>query len=73
MLGKIKQYWTEFRIVIIAGVIVLAYFFGIRKGRKNEKAFQNEKVLENLGRANKARAGLRNTSVVDKLHDKYKR
>lgn len=73
MLAKIKQYWTEFRLAIVAGIIALAYFIGIRKGKNNEKASQNKKVLANMARANKARTGLANSATTRKLHDKYKR
>ncbi|GHT57642.1 hypothetical protein FACS18945_2420 [Bacteroidia bacterium] len=73
MLEKIRNFWQEFKIAIVAAVLAVVYFIGKRRGKENEKASQNEKVLENLGRADKARVGLRNPSVVDKLHDKYKR
>ena len=69
MLGKLKQYYAA----IIAGVIALAYFLGKQKGKQNEKTLQDKKVLENMGRANKARSGLNNGDTVSKLHKKYKR
>lgn len=69
MLEKLKKYIAG----IIAGVIALAYFLGKRKGKQDEKISQNKTVLENLGRANKARSGLNNSDTVSKLHKKYKR
>jgi hypothetical protein len=73
MLEKIKNIWNELKFALVALGLFVTYFIGRKKGKQDEKASQNEKVLENLGRANKARTGLRNPSVVDKLHDKYKR
>lgn len=73
MLEKLKNVWNDFRFAIVAGALALVYFLGRKRGKENEKAYQNEKVLENLGRANKARAGLRNPDTTRKLHDKYKR
>jgi hypothetical protein len=73
MLEKIRNFWQEFKIAIVAAALAVAYFIGKRRGKENEKASQNKKILENLGRADKARGSLRNPSVVDKLHDKYKR
>lgn len=73
MLEKLKKAISDFRLAIIAGALALVYFFGRRRGKDNEKASQNKKVLENLERANKARASLRNPDTTRKLHDKYKR
>jgi hypothetical protein len=73
MLEKIKYYWSEFRLAIIAAAIAIAYFLGKKRGKNDEKTHQNNKVLANLGRANKARRRLDDTAVVDKLHDKYRR
>lgn len=73
MLETIKKYWTEFRLAIVAGALALVYFFGIKRGKDNEKAQQNKKVLENMARANKARGSLNNPDTTRKLHDKYKR
>ncbi len=73
MLEKLNKLWNDFRLAIIAGALALVYFFGKKKGKDNEKAQQNKKVLENMARANKARASLRNTDTTRKLHDKYKR
>jgi hypothetical protein len=67
MLEKLKKCWADFRLAIVAGALALVYFLG-RKRRE-----ENEKVLENLARANKARASLRNPDTTRKLHDKYKR
>jgi hypothetical protein len=73
MLEKIIKFWQDFKVAIVAGALALVYFIGIKRGKENEKASQNKKVLENLGRADKARAGLRNPAAARKLHDKYKR
>ncbi|MGI5845980.1 MAG: hypothetical protein ACOX7D_02240 [Alphaproteobacteria bacterium] len=69
MLEKFKKYIAG----IIAGVVALAYFLGKRKGKQDEEISQNKKVLENLGRANKARSRLNDSDTVGKLHKKYKR
>ena len=37
MLSKLKQY----ALAIAAGAVALAYFLGIRRGKKDEKAHQN--------------------------------
>lgn len=73
MLEKLKKVWNDFRLAIIAGTLAIVYFFGKKKGKDDEKAQQNKKVLENVGEANKARASLRNTDTTRKLHNKYKR
>lgn len=73
MLEKLKKVWNDFRLAIIAGTLALVYFFGRKRGKENEKASQNKKVLENMARANKARASLHNPDITRKLHDKYKR
>ncbi|MFV0627300.1 MAG: hypothetical protein ACK5N8_08130 [Alphaproteobacteria bacterium] len=73
MLEKLKKVWNDFRLAIIAGTLALVYFFGRKRGKENEKASQNKKVLENMARANKARSGLNNPDTTRKLHDKYKR
>ena len=70
MLSKLKQY----ALAIVAGAIALAYFFGIKRGKENEKAHQNNTVLANLQRANKARDSLAdNPDSVRRLHNKYRR
>ena len=70
MLDKLKQY----KLAIIAGAIALAYFLGIKRGKDNEKAHQNNTVLANLQRANKARDSLAdNPDAVRRLHNKYRR
>lgn len=73
MLEKLKKIWDDFRFAIIAGALALVYFLGRKRGKENEKAYQNQKVLENVARANKARASLHNPDTTRKLHDKYKR
>jgi hypothetical protein len=73
MLEKIVKFWQDFKIAVIAGALALVYFIGRKRGKENAEAQKNKDVLENLGRADKARASLRNPSVVDRLHDKYKR
>lgn len=73
MLEKLKNIWNDFRFAIVAGALTLVYFIGRKRGKDNKKASQNKKVLENLGRTNKARASLRNADTIRKLHDKYKR
>ena len=70
MLKYIKQFWGY----IIAGAIALAYFLGIKKGKENEKAYQTDKVLENMESSNLARNSLdTDPAVRDRLHKKYKR
>jgi hypothetical protein len=73
MLEKIAKFWQDFKITIVAAALAVVYFIGKLRGKENEKASQNKKVLENLGRADKARASLRNPDTARKLHDKYKR
>jgi hypothetical protein len=73
MLEKIIKFWQDFKVAIVASALALVCFIGIKRGKEHEKASQNKKVLENLGRAGKARAGLRNPDTARKLHDKYKR
>ena len=70
MLSKLKQY----ALAIAAGAVALAYFLGIRRGKKDEKAHQNNTLLANLQRVNKARNRIvDNSADVRKLHDKYRR
>ena len=70
MLNKLKQYaWA-----IAAGAVALAYFLGIKRGKENEKAHQNNTLLANMERVNKARNRIvDNTDDVRKLHNKYRR
>lgn len=67
--SKLKQY----ALVIAAGAVALAYFFGIKRGKDNEKAHQNNTLLANMERANKARDSVTDPNTVSKLHDKYRR
>ena len=69
MLSKLKQY----ALAIVAGAVALAYFLGIKRGKENEKAHQNNTLLANLQRANKARDSLTDPNITGKLHNKYKR
>lgn len=70
MLKRIKRFWGY----IVAGVIALAYLIGKMKGKQNEKAYQNNKVLANLESGNRARRNLdANPTVRDRLHKKYNR
>ena len=70
MLNKLKQY----ALAIAAGAVALAYFLGIKRGKQNEKAHQNNTLLANMERANKARNRIvDNHSAVSKLHNKYRR
>ena len=70
MLKYIKQFWGY----IIAGAIALAYFFGIKKGKENEKTHQTNKILANMESGNRARNSLdTDPDVRDRLHKKYKR
>jgi len=74
MLEKLKQFWNDFRIAIVASALAVAYFIGKKKGRENEKASQNKKVLENLGKADKARRSIADNPVaVQRLYKKYRR
>ena len=69
MLAALKQYW----LALVAGAIALAYFLGIKRGKNDEKAHQNQKVLENMALADKARASLDNPTTARKLREKYTR
>ena len=70
MLSKLKQY----ALAIAAGAVALAYFLGIKRGKENETAHQNNTLLANIQRVNKARNRIvDNTDDVRKLHDKYRR
>lgn len=70
MLSKLKQY----ALAIVAGAVALAYFLGIKRGKENEKAHQNNTLLANIQRVNKARNRIVNNSDdVRKLHNKYRR
>ena len=70
MLSKLKQY----ALAIAAGAVALAYFLGIKRGKENEKAHQNNTLLANIQRVNKARNRIvDNTDDVRKLHNKYRR
>ena len=69
MLSKLKQY----ALAIVAGAVALAYFLGIKRGKENEKAHQNNTLLANLQRANKARDSLDDPNTTSKLHNKYRR
>jgi predicted negative regulator of RcsB-dependent stress response len=73
MLENIKNFWQEFKVAIVAGALALAYLIGKNRGKENEKARQNKAVLENVSRADTARARLRNPDAVRRLHDRYKR
>jgi hypothetical protein len=64
MLDKIAKFWQDFKIAIVAAALAVVYFIGRKRGKENEKASQNKKVLENLGRADKARASLRNPILL---------
>ena len=69
MLSKLKQY----ALAIVAGAVALAYFLGIKRGKENEKAHQNNTLLANIQRANKARDSLADPNITSKLHNKYRR
>ena len=69
MLNKLKQY----ALAIAAGAVALAYFLGIKRGKENEKAHQNNTLLANIQRADKARNTLADNNTVSKLHNKYRR
>ena len=56
-----------------SGAVALAYFLGIRRGKKDEKAHQNNTLLANIQRADKARHTLADNNTVSKLHNKYRR
>lgn len=73
MLTKLKQYWTDFRLAIIAAAFAVIYFIGKKKGKENEKTRQDKKVLENLGNADKNRRRLADSDVRDRLRKKYSR
>lgn len=65
MLSKLKQY----ALAIAAGAVALAYFLGIRRDKKDEKAHQNNIFLANIQRADKARYTLADNNTVSKLHN----
>jgi hypothetical protein len=44
-----------------------------QRGKKDEKAHQNNTLLANIQRANKARHTLADNNTVSKLHNKYRR
>jgi predicted negative regulator of RcsB-dependent stress response len=74
MLNRILKFWNETKIIIVASVIALAYFIGIKRGKNDEKAHQNKATLANLSRADSARRRLDNDpDAVRRLHDKFKR
>ncbi len=73
MLEKLKQIWGEFKIAIIVAVLFAVYYFGIKKGKNDEKASQTEAVLANISRADMARARLRDNRVLRGLRQKYTR
>ncbi len=73
MLNQIRQAWQRFKVAIIAAALLVVYFMGKRKGKTDEKIRQNKTVLENVARANRARAGLADSDTVRRLHNKYKR
>lgn len=73
MLTKIKAIWAEFKIGIIAAAIAVAYFIGIKRGKDAEKVHQNNTLLADVARANRARDSLSNADTVRRLHDKYRR
>lgn len=52
---------------------MLAYFLGIRRYKTDEKAHQNNTLLANIQRADKARNSLADNNTVSKLHNKYRR
>ena len=70
---RIKEYWNKYKAYIVAGAVALAYFLGIRRGKKEEKAHQNNTLLANIQRADKARNTLTDNNTVSKLHNKYRR
>ena len=64
----------QYALAIAAGAVTLAYFLGIKRGKENEKAHQNNTLLANIQRVNKARNRIvDNTDDVRKLHNKYRR
>lgn len=73
MLNRIRQTWQQFKVVIIAAALFAAYLIGKGKGKTDEKIRQDKTVLENVARANSARAGLADSDNVRRLHNKYKR
>ena len=73
MLETLKTYWGKIRLAITAAAVGLAYLIGKKKGTENEKIRQDKKVLENVGRADKARRSLDNPSTRRRLHEKYRR
>jgi len=73
MLGKIKQAWRDFCVVIIAAAILAAYLIGKKRGEDDQKARENKAVLQNVQRAAGARTSLRNPDTVRRLRNKYKR
>ncbi len=73
MLEKLKTYVGKAWLAITAAAIALAYLIGKKKGKENEKAYQNQKVLADLGLASKSRGTLGNPATRRKLREKYTR
>jgi len=73
MLTRIKAIWADCKLYIIAVAFATAYLIGIKRGKNEQKAHQNDTLLADLARANHARAGLNKPGTIKRLHDKYRR
>ena len=71
MLNKIKNKLAAAGIFFAIATYI--YFKGLRKGQENEKIKSMEKIQRNIAAAARARAMLRDSDYVRRLHDKYKR
>lgn len=73
MINKLIKFCRDSWIGIVAFVVALAYAFGLRKGKQNEKMHNDKKVLANISRADRARTALNDSDVVRRLRKKYTR
>jgi uncharacterized protein (UPF0333 family) len=73
MLDNIIKIWREFKIVVIAAAIAIIYFFGIKRGKDDEKAQNTKATLANVSAANRARARLNDPVFVRRMRQKYTR
>jgi uroporphyrinogen-III synthase len=67
MMNKIKA------ILAAAGIAVIFYFFGKRKGADDEKIRNLKAGQKNMARVLRAHAELDDPDFVRKLHDRYRR
>jgi hypothetical protein len=73
MLEKIKKWWGDWKIAIVAAALFVVYFLGLKRGKSDEKALQNKSVLANISRAGMARRRLADSRTLRRLRKKYTR